>query len=412
VALVGMAALACGVARASSGLSWVAAGRLDVMSRPSLQSLPQVVCPSRRRCVMIDGAGNVAVIDMPWPRRVHRRVTHVSRYPLEALACPAAQLCVVLDQWGEVIVGTAGPNGSMVWANRGFEGVVAFAIGGGGQFGVDCASVHLCVAWLPGGGGNVLVSTDPAHGAWTVDHVDHSGVPCGPNGESSCPGALNDVSCPSDELCVGVDDNGWMVESSAPAAGASSWQAMPLDAPPKEGSAQSLDVIACPSARLCVAGDGVGRLMVSTAPARGPASWSLIETKPGYYKDPTGLTCPSTTLCVLTKGARVAVATRPARAGGWRVVNLGASTGAFGLHTTCFSAHRCVTIDGNARAFSTTRPALPRAWSSTRLTTAHYVTTVACASATVCVAVDSYSNMFVATARAGTLRSAGHTPQG
>jgi len=142
----------------------------------------------------------------------------------------------------------------------------------------SCPSASLCVA--VDDFGNVLASTDPAGGAgtwhkWAVEPR----------------GAFVGLSCPSVSLCVAVDDEGGVVTSTDPAGGIATWHTTKL---PNGGGAFT---VACPTATFCVANVGAG-VETSTDPAGGAGAWDST----GALVGANGLSCPSVSFCVGSKG--------------------------------------------------------------------------------------------------------------
>ncbi len=167
--------------------------------------------------------------------------------------------------------------------------------------GIACPSVSLCVA--VDDAGDVVTSTNPAAGLWTVTTV---------------PGAagFSGVSCPSTSLCVAVDRAGHVATASAPNGGAGAWSVTQVSDHP-------LSAVSCSAVTMCAAtvdagaitslpqAHAAGTVIVSTAP-QVTGSW-VAEHADGYLgfecgkytqwgncsNSFTGLSCPTaTSLCI------------------------------------------------------------------------------------------------------------------
>jgi len=176
--------------------------------------------------------------------------------------------------------GGAGGSGHVVSAGpRRYPGPFSQA----SSLNVSCPTGNECLAVDQHG--YLLASANPASGSWTRQDID-------PGGE------LRGVSCPSLQLCVAVDglSNDALV-STDPVGG--QWTSTQI-------SDGTLDSISCPSTQLCVAIDGDGSIddgfvptaLVSTNPAGGV--WTTT-TLPGDH-DVGSVSCPSTSLCVAAPG--------------------------------------------------------------------------------------------------------------
>jgi hypothetical protein len=102
----------------------------------------------------------------------------------------------------------------------------------------------------------VVTSEDPndPNGMWTTTPID--GNP------------LTGISCPTDELCVAVDQVGNAFWSTNPAGGAGTWHTVPIDPMTK------LFSVSCASVTRCAAVD-IGGVVLQTATPTGLATaWS------------------------------------------------------------------------------------------------------------------------------------------
>jgi hypothetical protein len=235
-------------------------------------------------------------------------------------------------------VASAAPVGSWTQAGRVEHGVPTA---------VACPSRLLCVAVDQGG--NDLVTRDPGAGAsaWTVSHID----PGTDLGDGFFDGYdLTDVSCPSTQLCVAVDDGGRVWTSRDPAGGASSWDAGMVE--PK-----GLVSVSCPTTSLCVAVGGPD-VAFSNDPAAGSSSWTVVRDvdqdifwECGKYPDTpqlcyqlslAGVSCPSSSSCLALDGQNGGVhSVDPGSAGGWPSVQGGNYNPPFDCPSTSLCIESC-----------------------------------------------------------------------
>jgi hypothetical protein len=155
-----------------------------------------VSCVSASLCVAVDAAGNVLTSVDPTSSESTWMVAPVDARPLDGISCPSEGLCVAVDASGDIVSSTNPAGGSAAWTVSSVDSAHRLTA-------VSCATgLSLCVA--VDDEGDVLVSTDPTggSGAWSVHDVDSS---------PSVSRALTAVSCPSQELCVAVDDAGYAV---------------------------------------------------------------------------------------------------------------------------------------------------------------------------------------------------------
>ena len=235
--------------------------------------------------------------------------------------------------------------------------------------GVSCPSTGLCVA--VDHAGDVLSSTDPTGGAgaWARD--------------ASVANTLTDVSCPSSELCVAIG-GGSIVTSTDPTGGAGAWtvtKVLPDSSEYLGGS--ELEAVSCASANLCVVTDEHGDLLTATDPAGGASAWTTT-TGVGLGS----VSCPSTQLCVGTRGEDIVTSTNPTGgAGAWTVTDVdGAKTL---LDVSCSSESLCVASDNYGDILATTEPTGgAAAWTVTNVDGRGGINHVLCASWGLCLALD------------------------
>jgi hypothetical protein len=111
------------------------------------------------------------------------------------------------------------------------------------------------------------------------------------------------MQCQASGFCVGVGQEGVVVQSTAPTAGATAWTVGHVT--PAEGLASNLRGISCPTATFCVAVDFSGGVWTTTNAAAGAASW--IATKIPKVKSLFGISCISESQCVAVGSAGLVV---------------------------------------------------------------------------------------------------------
>jgi hypothetical protein len=227
---------------------------------------------------------------------------------------------------------------------------------------ITCPSVTLCVGIDRSG--SVLWSTDPVGGpgTWQSADVDSSNE-------------LTGISCPATTLCVAVDSAGNVITSPSP-TGAGSWTVAKVD-PNKtanntdSGGAVLMRGVACPSTGLCVAVDAAGNALISTDPTGGPTAWAddhidnnatLGCTGGGITCQPpvVGIACPAITLCVaIDFSGNILTSTDPAAVGPWvsTPTDGGGLSSLWGI--SCPTVGFCETVDGAQRRAISFNPANP-----------------------------------------------------
>ena len=163
---------------------------------------------------------------------------------------------------------------------------------------------------------------------------------------------VKSLSCPSQQLCVGVAADGTAVASNSPANG--NWQQAVID------PGQNLLGVSCPTTGLCVAWDTSGAILTSEAPAATASAWQRTPGVLGSGAGEGSVSCPSSTLCVAVNGADVFTSQDPtAGAGSWPKAILVGASGLSGV--SCPTAAFCAALDPQANqdeggVFYTTNP--------------------------------------------------------
>ena len=258
------------------------------------------------------------------------------------LSCADASFCAALGTYGEVYVAKQPTAGVASWIGESpmhLAGVAQTLVG------ISCPTETLCVAVDENG--YVTESTNPAAGkaaTWTPYRVDpDTGYP--PDYQ------LTAVSCAvsgQQTLCAAIDQGGRVWTSTDPAGGASTWHAHQLI------DSYGLRKVACPSVSFCVVA-GAGMVYSSGDPADGTnATWT------GQAVDAAEmLSCPTTSVCVTGGGAGI-VTTSNADAGspaGSGATWTTAQSGTFSpQNVSCASASLCVVQELDGHELTSTNP--------------------------------------------------------
>jgi hypothetical protein len=149
----------------------------------------------------------------------------------------------------------------------------------------------------------------------------------------------------------------------------------------------ALTGVSCPTSSLCVAVDTAGAVLVSTEPAAD--TWRSLGDLDGGARL-VGVSCSSASLCVAVDTAGGAIlSAQPTIAGSWksrRLDGVGAPTA-----VSCAGSGVCVVVDASGEALASNDPlAAAPTWSTTDADgSAHGLTGVGCSSQGTCVAVDA-----------------------
>ncbi len=247
---------------------------------------------------------------------------------------------------------------------------------------VSCPSTSLCVA--VGVDGRIYSSTDPTGGrnAWRLTWT------CSTPGD--CAQDLTAVSCSSRSLCVGVDQQGDVITSTDPTGGTSAWTITSVDpscTSPRQCPG-ALSGVSCPSTSLCVSVDKAGNVVSSTNPTGGASAWSVAKVGDEF----NAISCGSPQLCVAVgAGGDAAASTNPAGgAGAWTVNDADGSNALQAI--SCPSAQLCVAVDNYGNAVSSTAPAASAGtWRVVNMDGTNSLSAVSCPSSLLCVAVGGGS---------------------
>jgi len=192
------------------------------------------------------------------------------------------------------------------------------------------------------------------------------------------------IACPSVSLCVAVDDAGYVLSSTNPTGGAATWRSAQVD------GGLAMSGVSCASPALCVAFDEVDGIVTSTNPTGGAHAWKRVELSQG----PSGLSCPSVTLCVGVDDAEIITSTNPTGpASAWTSTELAGGRHAL-FSVACVSAALCLAPDVDHTMRTSTNPAGgAETWTSVPVAKGFWFS-VACAPGTdmLCMTVDGIGN--------------------
>jgi hypothetical protein len=260
---------------------------------------------------------------------------------------------------------------------------------------VSCPSTSLCVA--SGTNNLIATSTDPLDGKWQYVYAGDGPWPETDNWPTNAISGkqIQEVSCPSSGLCVGVTDQGNIYTSTNPTGPASAWTTTDVDV---DGPNIHLEGISCPTTGLCVAVTGgrndSGKVFTSTNPTGGFGAWQIAEL--GESLDLRGISCASPTLCVATgHHGEVVTSTNPTGgAAAWAPI--GTPGGPGGLEGISCMPGLCVTGNTGGNVLTSTVPGFGT-WNSTPGGGSVQITGAACASVAKCVVVDNNGDVLVST---------------
>lgn len=209
--------------------------------------------------------------------------------------------------------------------------------------------------------------------------------------EPSKNGGVDAVSCPTARFCVAVDASGYVATTTNPTGRVRVWSKL------AKIDSTTLTGISCPTTKLCVAVDDSGNVLASTNPTGGSRAWSRAHVDPTSGSDGgpaglTGISCPTTTLCVAVDaatGGNALTSTNPAGgARAWKLTTIGGGP----LNgVSCASSALCVAA-GTQHVYSTSPTGGSAAWHATGPQAGGGVfSAVDCLYTTLCVAVG-YGN--------------------
>ncbi|HEX7610371.1 MAG TPA: hypothetical protein VF380_06850 [Solirubrobacteraceae bacterium] len=210
--------------------------------------------------------------------------------------------------------------------------------------------------------------------------------------------AVNGLACPSSSLCVAVSatDVFW---STRPLSGGSTWKkaALPpaLDLEALQGQSYVADGITCTSTTFCVISDGAGNVYVSSNPTGGTAAWHESGVDFQTYEGLEAIACATQTLCAaLDISGNAYTTSNPG--GPWTYARISPTLQASAYSVSCAAGGSglCAAVEADRRLAVTANPGgAPASWQvSTLSSTLH---SVACPSVSLCVAGADGGRLFV-----------------
>jgi hypothetical protein len=234
-------------------------------------------------------------------------------------------------------------------------------------FGMHCEASGFCVG--VGQEGVMVQSTAPTAGAlaWSIGHVA-----LGENLTAN----LRGISCPTASLCVAVDFSGGVWTTTNPALGPSAWT------PTKIPKAKSLFAVSCSSPTSCVLVGSAGLVVTSTNPTGGASAWTRA-TLPGG--PPLRAVSCTGELCMASAFSGELWSTLNPTGGATAWTSVGSPAGENPmLALTCWNAALCVAGDEGYVA-ATTTPTVPSGWFFNPLSRRFQIVGASCATSTLCV---------------------------
>ncbi len=364
------------------GTSWTAPASIDASGLVSLS------CASSTFCVGLDSAEKYVVYNgISWSVPAATGDAN----PLSQVSCPTSSFCAAVDQAGEYIT----YNGAAWTAPAAVTGNVLRS--------VSCTSSTFCLAADNKGDAFSYNGTNwTAATTWInpIDSIDQ----------------ITAMSCISATLCIAGDSRGNILastnSSSNPVSSPSAWAPVGFD-----DIGHQITGLSCPSSSLCVGTDSAGEVISSTSPTSG-SSWSAVGVdSPFTTPYLSGVSCVTgsgtvTVLCIAVghkdtnNNVNLYFSTNPT--GGtaaWTTVNLGTSdlTG-----VSCPSTSLCVAVDSTGQVIYSTNPTgTATAWTFSTVdpvvsgAATNVINAIACPSTALCVAVDDQGNVITSTNPAG-----------
>jgi hypothetical protein len=285
---------------------------------------------------------------------------------LDAVSCvPGTTECVVSDSKGNALYTTdASATAEATWKT--WSGPPK----GEPSEAVACPASSLCtlVAGKAEGEGGKLYYATSLGGSWT-------------NVALTPADGIFAASCPSTSLCVDAQKSGRITYSTAPAS--TSWTGL------KIGSGTMYGVF-CLSASFCATVNGSGDLYVANTAAHimEESGWKLTDIDGSTALH--GVACSSTSSCVAVDSAGTVVNLTIESEGTATVSEKQDIDGTNELTALTCAASTCVTVDNQGNIFASTSAGT--SWSE-QYDVGNKLTSVACASSSLCLAVDTAGNV-------------------
>jgi uncharacterized membrane protein len=200
-----------------------------------------ISCPSLGLCVAVATEGRIVASTNPSSVAPAWTITQLPQpLELQGVSCASSALCVAVGKGGEILSSTDPTGGASAWKTVGGADFASL-------YGVSCPSPSLCVT---GNAIDVFTSTDPLSGAWQAQ-------------SEVTPLRLMAFSCTPTLACAALNDNADVIASKNPTGGPDQWtftNAVPYT------EANGTFGISCPTEELCV-GVGAHYLIISSTDA-------------------------------------------------------------------------------------------------------------------------------------------------
>lgn len=283
-------------------------------------------------------------------------------HSLNAVSCvPGTTTCVAANSQGNALYATnASANGPATWHSWSGPGESP-------SYAVECPASTLCLlaAGTINGGGRMYRAT-LLGGTFLTSFTPGFGV--------------NAVSCPSASFCVSAQGGGYMRYSTDPSH--ATWGNIV-----GIGSGE-LEDVSCLSSSFCVEVDDHGNLHVATTEdgLKDESGDGWIATNVNGTTGLRGVACITTTSCLAVDGGGDDVLNLAIAPNGGATATRQAIDGANGLVTIACTSTTCAAADTHGGIFASTNAGAD--W-TTRSSGGAGVTSVSCASASLCAAVTT-----------------------
>jgi RHS repeat-associated protein len=287
-----------------------------------------------------------------------------SGYSVNAVSCVAGTTdCVVSDSKGNALYATnVSTTSSATWHS--WSGPT----GESPSQAVDCPTSSLCLlADGKSSAGGYMYYATSLGGAWTNAFEPSYGVDA--------------ISCASSSFCIdGQGESGGFIRYST-SPGSTSWTAEDI------GGSTSIKGVFCLSSSFCAAVDNVGDVYVATSTSQiESATWT--KTNVDGTSALNGVVCTSTTSCMAVDGAgnliNLTISEGKATATKHNIDGTNSLTA-----VTC-TGSTCVTVDNSGNVFVSKNSG--ETWKK-EYTLSDKLTSVSCASTTLCATVDTTGNV-------------------
>jgi hypothetical protein len=253
-----------------------------------------------------------------------------------------------------------------------------------GVLAASCPSSSFCVAAQEFG--RIAYSTNPASTSWTEEKIGEKGEK-GKKGETGS-GAMVGVSCLSSSFCAAVNKAGelYVATTKEHLMSPTGWQSTKIDS-----SVSVLHGIACTSTTSCVAVDGVGNVVNITVTSEGTAEASTQDIDGTNAL--TGINCAASTCVAVDSHGNIFVSTNSGESWSEQYVVVENKL----TSVSCASSSLCLAADTSGSVMTFDPAAVP-ASNKQLIDSGNGVNAASCiASTTDCIVSDTKGNAYYAT---------------